>query len=90
MAGPQVLGPFAEWVRAASVGDESFAVGAEDFGGVAVEVVEVVELDHEGCRNASLLFRDVRDQGFTGDRSTVNAYVWQLKLGTGFAVGKVS
>ena len=29
----------------------------------------------EGCRNASQLFREVRDQGFNGDRSTVNAYI---------------
>ncbi|MGW7081422.1 ISL3 family transposase [Streptomyces sp. NPDC054866] len=36
----------------------------------------------EGCRNASQLFREVRDQGFSGDRSTVNAYIRQLKLGT--------
>ncbi|MFI9311061.1 ISL3 family transposase [Streptomyces triculaminicus] len=36
----------------------------------------------EGCRNASQLFREVRDQGFSGDRSTVNAYVRQLKQGT--------
>ncbi|MFI6645911.1 transposase [Streptomyces sp. NPDC050504] len=36
----------------------------------------------EGCSNASQLFREVRDQGFSGDRSTVNAYIRQLKLGT--------
>lgn len=36
----------------------------------------------EGCRNASQLFREVRDQGFSGDRSTVNAYIRQLKVGT--------
>lgn len=36
----------------------------------------------EGCHNASQLFREIRDQGFQGDRSTVNAYIRQLKLGT--------
>ncbi|MEU6768082.1 transposase [Streptomyces sp. NPDC046853] len=36
----------------------------------------------EGCRNASELFREVSNQGFSGDRSTVNAYIRQLKLGT--------
>ncbi|GAA2974382.1 ISL3-like element IS469 family transposase [Streptomyces enissocaesilis] len=36
----------------------------------------------QGCRNASQLFREVRDQGFPGDRSVVNSYVRLLKQGT--------
>ncbi|WP_268240629.1 transposase [Streptomyces camponoticapitis] len=36
----------------------------------------------QGCRNASQLHRDVRDQGFPGDRSVVNSYVRLLKQGT--------
>ncbi|AJF70319.1 hypothetical protein SVTN_39525 (plasmid) [Streptomyces vietnamensis] len=35
----------------------------------------------QGCRNASQLFREVRDQGFRGDRTVVNRYVRQLKQG---------
>ncbi|MET9378847.1 ISL3 family transposase [Streptomyces sp. NPDC002992] len=36
----------------------------------------------QGCRNASQLFREIRDQGFPGDRSVVNSYVRLLKQGT--------
>ncbi|MEV5282962.1 ISL3 family transposase [Streptomyces sp. NPDC052811] len=36
----------------------------------------------QGCRNASQLHREVRDQGFPGDRSVVNSYVRLLKQGT--------
>lgn len=35
----------------------------------------------QGCRNASQLHREVRDQGFPGDRSVVNSYVRLLKQG---------
>ncbi|MFD9595538.1 ISL3 family transposase [Kitasatospora sp. NPDC059973] len=36
----------------------------------------------QGCRNASQLHREVRAQGFPGDRSVVNSYVRLLKQGT--------
>ncbi|WP_329587076.1 ISL3 family transposase [Streptomyces sp. NBC_01362] len=36
----------------------------------------------QGCRNASQLHREIRDQGFPGDRSVVNSYVRLLKQGT--------
>ncbi|MFF2506358.1 ISL3 family transposase [Streptomyces sp. NPDC058067] len=36
----------------------------------------------QGCRNASQLYREVRDQGFRGSRTGVNYYVRQLKEGT--------
>lgn len=36
----------------------------------------------QGCRNASQLHREVREQGFPGDRSVVNSYVRLLKQGT--------
>jgi transposase len=36
----------------------------------------------QGCRNASQLHREVRGQGFPGDRSVVNSYVRLLKQGT--------
>ncbi|MFE4972729.1 hypothetical protein ACFRAR_11500 [Kitasatospora sp. NPDC056651] len=35
----------------------------------------------QGCRNASRLHREVRDQGFPGDRSVVNSYVRLLEQG---------
>ncbi|MGW0665358.1 transposase [Streptodolium elevatio] len=35
----------------------------------------------QGCRHASLLFREVQSQGFRGSRTTVNYYVRQLKQG---------
>ncbi|AYG78328.1 hypothetical protein DWB77_00435 [Streptomyces hundungensis] len=35
----------------------------------------------QGCRNASLLFREVRYQGFLGERTGVNRYIRQLKQG---------
>ncbi|MFJ7961588.1 ISL3 family transposase [Streptomyces sp. NPDC096319] len=35
----------------------------------------------QGCRNASQLFLEVRDQGFRVDRTVVNRYVRQLKQG---------
>ncbi len=36
----------------------------------------------QGCRNASQLHREIRDQGLPGDRSVVNSYVRLLKQGT--------
>ncbi|MFE1777143.1 hypothetical protein [Streptomyces sp. NPDC059008] len=36
----------------------------------------------QGCRNASQLYREVRDQGFRGSRTGVNYYVRQLRQGT--------
>ncbi|MEV8457562.1 transposase [Streptomyces sp. NPDC052095] len=36
----------------------------------------------QGCRDASQLHREVRDQGFPGDRSVVNSYVRLLRQGT--------
>ncbi|MEJ8632119.1 winged helix-turn-helix domain-containing protein [Streptomyces sp. MS2.AVA.5] len=35
----------------------------------------------QGCRNASPLFREVRDQGSRGERAGVNRYIRQLKQG---------
>ncbi|MEH6377135.1 ISL3 family transposase [Streptomyces sp. KLMMK] len=35
----------------------------------------------QGCYNASQLFREIRDQGFQGDRTVVNGYVRLLKQG---------
>ncbi|MFE9046488.1 ISL3 family transposase, partial [Streptomyces sp. NPDC007818] len=36
----------------------------------------------QGCRNASQRHREVREQGFPGDRSVVNSYVRLLKQGS--------
>jgi transposase len=36
----------------------------------------------EGCRNAALLYRELREKGFRGANSSVRAYIAQLRKST--------